>query len=164
MFLRCLQPGTFKVCKVKRSFSAAGREKIQPPRNPPGSGILEMCLHPALRPMAAHLAGGHVEGPRPQIHALPVIDEGQQQDHAGSLRCPDASQAEDDHSLVGGHDLERESLDQDKSKTLGPMVPGAMGLGATRKGVTPHGEQVATPLLACFPPLPSRQTILRWGR
>lgn len=79
-----------------------------------------MPLHPAPRPKTTHLAGGHIEGPCPQIHTLPVINEGQQQDHAGSLRCPDAAQAEDDHSLIGGHNLERESLDQGGSKTLGP--------------------------------------------
>ena len=97
-----------------------------------------MSLHPAPRSKAAHLAGGHIEGPCPQIHSLPVIDEGQQQDHAGSLRCPDAAQAEDDHSLVGGHDLERESLDQGRSKTLGPVVPGAMGPGGAGNSPPPQ--------------------------
>lgn len=90
--------------------SMHGTEGQTIPKSTPALGILEMPLHPALRPRAAYLAGRHVEGPCPQIHSLPVIDEGQQQDHTRSLRCPDAAQTEDDHSLIGGHDLDQKNL------------------------------------------------------
>lgn len=71
-----------------------------------------------------------------------MIDEGQQQDHAGALRRPDAAKAEDDQSLVGGHDLECQILDQGRSKALRPAVP-----GRARNG-PPHGHHPTPHLLS----------------